>query len=1771
MRSSVPSTFFRGLLWLALAAAAGPGREALAQTRNRYLQALERAFERMNPEETIAHLASLPSRVTGYPGCREAADYIEQRFREIGLEDVGTSKEGPFKTVVPVEKYARLIIGRGDKARRIELHCLWPNLVRTSKLPPDGISGRLIYARSGHLAAFRNLPVKGGVVLMDFDCSTRWLNAAMLGARAIVFIEPRSAFRSDAEEKFLLLPLNAPRFWLSRKGLVELGRALFPDLPASAAPEDVRARLAALDQAGPDALPRVKLEADMVWEECEARNVVGTIYGIDPELKKETVFIEAYYDTISVAPAVAPGAESTCGIAALLELAKALSQNLPRRTVVFLATAGHHQGLAGMRAYMKPVVSARRSRLASKQVGEEDVSHLYISLDLSSRQNQLGIFFKGHFYDQYGGGDIKLQREFRFIGNRIMDYADYVDQAIGDRTRTEVLSGVVPRQGKQWRSLLPAAIALDSEVVTLCGLPGVAFVTTNDARNIVDTPLDTFDPRDDEQVNMTNLRRQIQTLMGVFMGVSREAPGICNDPAMPMTAQLEDLWGDAFCKTQQDNLIAYLPATPMPDAVVAVQFNPRKSLMGVRGTVYVKSDSNALFELQGLSQPPGKPVGAAAFILNRDDGSVEYSPQMRKTVGVGGVQLRGRRVSRRSNWLERRTDARLSMFPCVSTTIYDLVDQLNYTSLSSINVMEAGRDSAPRNFAYFLGKSGGSYSEPCAVIYTEKGIPIKLTMSGGLIGRRLTLLNAIELYEAALKSGRVQIMSAETFESLSPAERSRILTRRPVLETTDLLEVRTDRGPELATRLMLESMQSKPRLYGHQRPDEFRPRRVNLMKDEIVEVSDGRGRWLMTADAFQNLPERVQRRFETVSVRGKDDPLGRGFDPSAGGTRKEFNIYHTSFKVAKDMWRLDDARIKQLASTGVTNHRVEELHRKARRLIEQADAALWRKEYDTFFKAARAAWALEAKAYPAVRATENDVVKGVIFYFAILLPFVIFAERLFLGLADIRKRLVAIGVIFAIVYFVLRWVHPAFKISPTPIIILIGFFMFSLGLIVIVLILNKFNAQMAALRQTEVIRGADVARASAAVAAFMLGISNMRKRKVRTTLTCVTLVLLTFSLLSLTSFESATRYNEVPMERRPPYQGILLRRENWSPLEEHAYYSVLNYFQEEGGLVAVRSWYSSNSGSEYLHLDVMNVRNPDKRYVARGLIGLDPQENRIWPIAELVQGDKKVWFHPGMPGYPYVCMLPQTMAEDLDARVGDTVRVLGSDLKVVGILDTEGHPVADTVEPLKPGEDVVIRLTRDVAQEGVIEGSWVRLVDGARWQTARVIKVNDPEAGPPPTITVEEIESRFPAGTRVKTGGLYSLQDLDEEPITPVDYIQMQQRREEDEANQVDLTKEGDAASLAEELKPDLYIHMPPDWCVVTPNDFALRVGASLRSVAIRMKGSEEQIKSILEKYVEHINLLIFAGVGDEVYLYSSRGALSVKGLGALLAPMAIAALIVFNTMLGSVYERLREIFIYASVGLAPGHIAALFFAESSVYAVMGAIIGYLLGQIVAKLVTLHGVLTGLNLNYSSTAAVWTTMIVVGIVLLSTIYPARKAAQLSVPDETRKMRLPKAVGDDWDFVFPFTVSSVEALAVNMFLTEYFEAHDEDSIGRFISDQVRLSGRETPEGWCYQLEALVWVAPLDAGISQSVRIETVPSPTDERLHMMRFHIHRESGEQDMWQRMNAGFLRAVRKQLLVWRLVPAERKKELEALGQQRIRQASAPASTSASVDQPRTT
>jgi ABC-type lipoprotein release transport system permease subunit len=74
---------------------------------------------------------------------------------------------------------------------------------------------------------------------------------------------------------------------------------------------------------------------------------------------------------------------------------------------------------------------------------------------------------------------------------------------------------------------------------------------------------------------------------------------------------------------------------------------------------------------------------------------------------------------------------------------------------------------------------------------------------------------------------------------------------------------------------------------------------------------------------------------------------------------------------------------------------------------------------------------------------------------------------------------------------------------------------------------------------------------------------------------------------------------------------------------------------------------------------------------------------------------------------------------------------------------------------------------------------------------------------------------------------------------------------------------------------------------------------------------------------------------------------------------LAIAASVIINTLIMSVYERTREIGILSAIGMRGGRIMWLFLTESALLAVAGVIMGVVLGMIGIYLFNIHGFYIG--------------------------------------------------------------------------------------------------------------------------------------------------------------------------------------------------------------------
>ncbi len=1528
----------------------------------------------------MQRLTALGSRVSGYPGNVRAAELVKAEFVRVLGE--GNVWEQFYELPTPLDGGAELVVNGSP----YELFCLWPNLVRTSQLPSGGVRGPVIHVGEGLLSDYNGKEVNGAIVVMDSNTGQNWLNAPLLGAAAVVLVEPVTTTRGEIETKFVRCPIDVPRFYLHGDKATEL-----------------RAQIALGENEG-------LLKAQMPWRNQTNRNVIGFLEGSSPELREEAIILQAYYDSISVVPRLSPGAENAAGITALLEMMRAFADKPPARSIIFLAGSGHFECLAGAREFVKlwgrePRKARERddhlkSLLKQKRELQEELEHvlhpaekdivrdtgetivgrfkvpqdvrktreerlrrdverldhdiallrqiqerfpqihMFVSLDLSTQHDEVGVFNCGWYYSQ-----AHLLRFYSPIGKFFSEMvAEEVGPALGLGEGEGFVDGINPVKGREWHTHFPGKVAFDHEMAIRGGRPGIVLATVNDARSLCDTPLDTTD-----RVNMPNLVDQtklVYCLLTAFLDDPRlEETALKRVRALKKLDELDDVVGTVLEFRRKES---FLPNTPVPGALVLVQGNYRM-MMGVRTDLMAMANELSEFTIRG--EMINRAAQLEAYGFDKGTGDIIYGPDR----GPDGDVKYPREVYGRAG-LNRP----VIVFPCIASDLYDLVDERYFETLEQLFVYDANDYAEPLSFGYSLPNQAASsaefpsYSEPCAVVYAMRNMRVDVAMGMGLLGLRMLAINAT-----------------------------------------------------------------------------------------------------------------------------KEEPTGRGFL-----ARDTPAIRLTPLQVASDMWTLDETRMEKLRANGIENRRLSELHDYAGESLAQARQALNERRYDEAIAAARHAWGFESRAYPDVMKTSQDVVKGVLFYLAMLMPFAFFAERLFVHARSINGQIVWTCAIFGVVFLALSQVHPAFDLSTQPVIILLSFVIMALAVIVIALVTIKFNQQLKQMKQEESgVHEADVGRLSAAGAAFGLGVANMRRRKARTFLTAVTLVLLTFTVLSFTSVKSYLRANSIKLHHAPAYAGMMIRDRAWFPLEEPTAFIIQNELAEAGKrTVAPRTWYSSPQLDKQLYIDVSSATDPTKTYAANVLLGLSPQEKDVTGIDDVLVAGRWVTESDGN-----VCVIPTSVATRLDIptdRLGSAeVSIFGTQFRVIGIFD----------------------------------------------------------------------EKRF-----------RKLVDLDGENLAPVDYAVMRPEVLEEikrQAEQRFKIGTGGAQSLLQEYK-----HFSPEAMVILPHSRVLELGGTLRSIAVRYHDPDlvaEEVRDLMNRFA----LSIYTGIGKTTYLYSSVALTSLSGLHTVGIPILIAALIVLNTMLGAVYERTREIFIYSSLGLAPAHISMLFIAEACVFANLGAILGYLGGQLLARVLFATHATGPLELNYSSMAAVGVTVIVMLVVLLSTLFPSKKASELASPGIERKWRMPDPEGDYIRASLPFTVTGRDATGVAAFLTEFFGEYVGYAGGEFLADDVRLEGTQTPQGTGIAVRLRMWLAPYDLGVSQDFELACVPTGESD-IYEIRLTLHRLAGDTNSWKKTNSLFISSLRKQFLIWRTVPVGEKVGYADRGQKIIQEASGGAAAGAPSPQP---
>ncbi len=125
--------------------------------------------------------------------------------------------------------------------------------------------------------------------------------------------------------------------------------------------------------------------------------------------------------------------------------------------------------------------------------------------------------------------------------------------------------------------------------------------------------------------------------------------------------------------------------------------------------------------------------------------------------------------------------------------------------------------------------------------------------------------------------------------------------------------------------------------------------------------------------------------------------------------------------------------------------------------------------------------------------------------------------------------------------------------------------------------------------------------------------------------------------------------------------------------------------------------------------------------------------------------------------------------------------------------------------------------------------------------------------------------------------------------------------------------------------------------------------------------------------------------------------------LGVSILVIFIGSLLVLVTMMGSVNERTREIGIFRAIGFRRGHVMQIILLEALLLGIVGGIIGFFTGNLVAwgiiPMVMKDGTFAGIN----SSLGIVSILMAVALSILASLYPAFKASNMDPSEALRSL------------------------------------------------------------------------------------------------------------------------------------------------------------------------
>lgn len=1200
-------------------------------------------------QKTVSILSEHNNRSTGSFGCDQAAEYIKKIFTQTNPEKLGS-----VRFTLPVRKHLGSSLVVNDK--NIPITPILYNAITPQSLPEQGIQGNLVYVGKGELADFNAKKIKGAIVLMEFDSGRNWMNAATLGASALIYINRTIAPKTMFLEKEELSPLQFPCFWIEEKDLPLLINSRGGNIPI---PEGTIA----------------SINSTIKWEDTLTENIYALYPGTNEKLRNQLIIVEAFYDSSAIIPDRSPGADESLSIAGLLQLARHLAAHPPERPFLLVATGGHAQGLAGMREMIWAINERSKDLRATekKLKADQEERTTFIELLQQYQQDQTA-HLPPALLQKAVNHALKLEIDaistelmrLRLGGNE-KNTDDTIKHLAEKRFMLRKLGWIqsfeeiTPAQKQFLASLVEQSIALHKTVLKEIKVQRKILREAKQLRTLITE----YETRAVISLHLSSHGSGLGAFHQGFMyyplrpRINRTAAFRDIENALQKAASASLATNPVFVSTLRPNRLR-----PWEDML------PDKPALGGEVSSLAGLPGFTLATIGDMRQYWSTPFDTMERI-NWNFAADQYHLAQRLINGIDKSDtLEPGYIRNGFSTISGNTNLMLhgelfAEHPAPDTMILAFQGMNKYYVQADLQ----GR---------FLLKG----------VADKKHVQDKVILEGYRFNEDGTVGWAIDKKMTGKASYRVKMERTSMKTDL-------IMFKCRQITIFSLLEPRSLR---YMTKLQLiDGRREAP-------PERYWYSRIDTRKSIIASIYlEPETRLKLT------LSDTVLKKKLILTNGAPENPQGSGYNISHYSA-----LHNTTYKAAQDMWTLLAPRISNLEEHGIHNNRIIDLMQQGTKSLSQASSALRNLRYDVFSEESNRSWALAARVYEHVEKKQKDVLFGVLFYIALFVPFAFCFERLLFGFTSIYKRIAGFTGILLLLILIIAQVHPAFELAYSPTVVILAFFIIGLSFLVTLIITMRFEEEMILLqRRTSHKRPAEISNWKAFVAAFFLGVTNLRRRRLRTILTCVTLIILTFTIMSFTTVKSMNRQNRLLFNKNTPYHGLLLKNIGWNDLPTESL-TVFNTLFNGSAVVAPRVWLEAEEPVRSMNIEAAFKGQPLTLQAIAGLSANEPEVSGLDKI--LLQGR---WFKPGEK---QTVIIPSQLAGRLDLNLNNPqnqnnhLDLWGMKFRVIGIFsekllqqtpDLDGEIITPAIFPSASLMEI-----SEVEKEALESGEDVRTFQG---------------------------------------------------------------------------------------------------------------------------------------------------------------------------------------------------------------------------------------------------------------------------------------------------------------------------------------------------------------------------------------------------------------------------------------------------------------------------